>query len=151
MTGVVQAPLLDRCAAKIDFTSSPNGCWLWTGAKSRGYGNIYRGPGLGGGRAHRTLYELTVERVPAGLELDPLCRTPSCVNPDHLEVVTRAENRQRGIHPTNGNERKTHCIRGHVFDDANTHRDRHGRRQCRACRRADALRRYHARRMEGLQ
>lgn len=27
-----------------------------------------------------------------GLELDHLCNVPSCVNPDHLEPVTHAEN-----------------------------------------------------------
>lgn len=34
--------------------------------------------------------------IPVGLDLDHLCRVRSCVNPDHLEPVTRAENLRRG-------------------------------------------------------
>lgn len=34
--------------------------------------------------------------IPDGLQLDHLCRNPSCVNPAHLEIVTGAENIRRG-------------------------------------------------------
>lgn len=43
------------------------------------------------------LYEILVEPVPAELQLDHLCRVTSCVNPMHLESVTRSENLKRGI------------------------------------------------------
>lgn len=46
--------------------------------------------------AHVFNWELTNGPVPSGLELDHLCRVPRCVNPDHLEPVTCAENQQRG-------------------------------------------------------
>jgi hypothetical protein len=144
----MKGSLLDRLVAKIDFTSSIVDCWLWTGAKSQGYGNIWRGPGAGTARAHRAFYELTIGPIPQGLDLDHLCRNPSCVNPTHLDPVTNTENRRRGIRPTNGNERKTHCLRGHPFDEANTSRDKYGRRQCRTCRRIDALERYYAQRKD---
>ena len=34
--------------------------------------------------------------VPEGMQLDHLCRVPGCVNPDHLEPVSAAENVRRG-------------------------------------------------------
>ncbi len=47
--------------------------------------------------AHRFAYESLVGPVPAGLELDHLCRVKGCVNPEHLEVVTRGENVRRAM------------------------------------------------------
>lgn len=74
------------------------GCWMWTASKQRGgYGRI----GLPGSRtgwtaAHRYTYELTVGKIPKGMVIDHLCRTPACVRPDHLEPVTSQENSRRG-------------------------------------------------------
>lgn len=78
-------------------------CWEWIGTR---YGNGYGQAAIGdGGRinqAHRVVYEALVGPIPEGLELDHLCRNPSCVNPDHLEPVTHAENMRRmgDAHPS---------------------------------------------------
>jgi len=45
--------------------------------------------------AHRFAYEELVGPIPEGLDLDHLCRNKTCVNPAHLEPVTRAENVRR--------------------------------------------------------
>lgn len=99
------------------YTKAENGCWIWAPVASNGYGTL----NVGGVRrwAHRIGYELMVGPIPEGLELDHLCRTPACVNPDHLEPVTHRENLRRA--------RTTHCKRGHPRIE--------GERQCRACRR----------------
>jgi hypothetical protein len=71
-----------------------SGCWLWSGASSNGYGQMYFNGGVV--YAHRFYFELYKRPIEAGLDLDHLCRKPGCVNPEHLEPVTRAQNVRRG-------------------------------------------------------
>lgn len=113
----------------------PNtGCWLWSGCvNEHGYGLI----GVHGrqSRAHRVLFEIFRGAVPDGLVLDHLCRVRCCVNPEHLEPVTNAENLRRGEGISATNARKTHCKHGHPFDEANTYLWRGSVRVCRTCNR----------------
>jgi hypothetical protein len=116
--------ILERLMAKID---QSDGCWVWTGARSvQGYGRIWND---GTTRlAHRVLYELGVGPIPAGLDLDHVCRNTTCVNPSHLEPVTHAENMRR--------IRKSHCANGHKWCEATTYiRPSRNERECRACNR----------------
>ena len=74
---------------------SESGCWLWTGQRtSKGYGVVWMPPATST-TAHRAVYEAAVGAIPDGLQLDHLCRTPSCVHPMHLEPVTALVNVQR--------------------------------------------------------
>ena len=114
-------------------------CWEWTAALKRGYGTIKRQGGMR--PAHRVAYEYLRGPIPDGLTIDHLCRNLPCVYPWHLEPVTNKVNLARGVGPSALNARKTHCKRGHLFDEANTHRDDTGRRRCRACWRMYWLRR----------
>lgn len=115
-----------RVIEKIEIEPRGHGtpCWIWTAAlNAKGYGciRVNRRTRL----AHRIAYELLVSPIPEGMQLDHLCRIPACVNPDHLEPVTRQENLDRGIH---ANRSKTHCPQGHAYDT----RTRRGRR-CSIC------------------
>jgi len=71
--------------------------------------------------------------IPEGLDLDHLCRNRWCVNPEHVEPVTRRENLIRGQTTIAQNVSKTHCPAGHAYDETNTYYYR-GMRQCRICR-----------------
>lgn len=106
-----------------------DGCWEWMGGfLPDGYGQ------MGGTTAHRYVYEKLVESVPSDLQVDHLCRNISCVNPDHLEPVTRAENMRRV------SAAQTHCKNGHEFNVENTYHRAEGRRGCRPCNAAAAAR-----------
>jgi hypothetical protein len=119
------------------FVESEDGCWVWArGLDQDGYGQFTVNDRQR--RAHRFAYELLVGPIPDGLQLDHLCRNPSCVNPGHLEPVTPRENNLRGETFGARNAAKTHCKRGHPFDEENTYVNKRGGRCCRACARFGA-------------
>lgn len=119
-----------RIANKIEIAD--NGCWLWLGwteKKENGkldYGKVWWNGTMR--YAHRIVYTLIVGEIPVGTELDHLCRTPSCVNPAHLEPVTPLENvkRRRPAQIT------LKCECG----------------ECKTCRDREAMRRYRARKRQ---
>ena len=107
-------------------------CWEWMASHNGlGYGQFRAGPVMV--RAHRWAYEHLVGPIPAGLDLDHLCGNRGCVNPAHLEPVTERENVLRGGMPNGALAKRTHCGRGHAFDEANTYYRPDGGRRCRKC------------------
>lgn len=124
-------PTPEAMLQKIIPTES--GCWEWDGRHfAGGYGGSHIV--INGKQeicAHRIIYMLLVGPIPEGLDLDHLCRNRGCVNPDHLEPVTRRENISRGFWGA-----RTHCVHGHEYTEANTYRvPVSGHRQCRICNR----------------
>src|SRR5947209_2044527 len=92
--GIYPRPSIEqRIWSKVEKTAS---CWNWNGSKLRGYGLFRVHSPQSMTYAHRFVYESIVGPIPEGLELDHLCRNPSCVNPDHLEAVPHKVNVLRG-------------------------------------------------------
>lgn len=159
--GGFQPPLEERLLSKIskdgplpEQRPELGPCWMWTGTRQgSGYGCVTISQRKFG--AHVAVYEFYRKPVPEGMELDHLChpgdgscvratcRHRLCVNPDHLEPVTRRENVRRGSSIFGANMDKTHCPKGHEYTPENT-RVRIGRggnemRSCRACDRERKL------------
>ena len=81
----------DKFWVKVGDRSS---CWLWIGSRDQnGYG-LFRCDGLY--KAHRWAYARWVGSLVDGLTVDHLCGVKSCVNPSHLEQISRSENIRRG-------------------------------------------------------
>lgn len=123
--GRLRVSLAARFWEKVEKTST---CWNWKASGSPiGYGQFRYAGRLEG--AHRVAYELLRGPIPAGLEIDHLCRNRACVRPDHLETVTHQVNVARRV------THKIACKNGHPFTKANTRRNARGR----ACRECGAL------------
>lgn len=112
-----------------------DGCIVWTSAlcpcpawpgKFYGRFSIGRRPR----QAHRYAYGLAYGKIPNRFEVHHTCRNSLCVNPEHLEVLSRADHVK-----VSGNALKTHCPHGHPYDEQNT-TWRGGRRFCLTCQAA---------------
>jgi hypothetical protein len=70
-----------------------SGCWVWHGHfNTFGYGQFSCGP-IKNVLAHRHIYEQLRGPIPEGTELHHLCANRRCVNPDHLQPLTRKQHR----------------------------------------------------------
>lgn len=120
------------------YTLKSESCWDWTGYLNvYGYGQLTI---LGKKKlAHRISYEIYRGPIPNGMVIDHTCQNKKCVNPDHLEVVTNAENIRRRNHilwsSRNG------CNKGHGIQKIYV--DSKDRRKCKEC---DSLRHKEKRR-----
>lgn len=100
-----------------------NSCWdkvgdcnLWNGALDKdGYGSFYfRKKGR---RAHRVSYYFSKGDIPDGMVVDHICKNRSCVNADHLRVITPTQNSLENSNSVGAvNAKKTHCPYGHPLD-----------------------------------
>jgi hypothetical protein len=116
-------PAVERVFRKI--IRHENGCWEWFGSKTDGYGRI----GVGSRRdgtlrqeyVHRVVYESFNGPIPAGLQIDHLCRNRACVRLAHLRAVSLTENVMApgSLCVQKRNSDKTHCVRGHELSGAN--------------------------------
>lgn len=142
-----EATIKDISKITARFEIAPSGCWLWIkSVNNGGYSNFNFGQKTF--MVHRFMYTLLRGKIPEGKDLDHLCRTRRCINPTHLEAVTRQENINRGIGPKilkNRHDTQTHCKYGHLLSEDNVYRwGKLQARTCKACYRAHTKKRYSA-------
>jgi len=133
----VREQLYARLTPCVDPACDCAGCLLWPGSTNGDYGLIR----VDGARklVHRVAWALDNGPIPPGLTIDHVkargCRHTNCANVAHLEPVTPRVNVLRGDTIVAALAARTHCTRGHLYDEVNTRQRRDGGRRCRACRR----------------
>jgi hypothetical protein len=131
-------------------TKRDDGCWEWTGYRNRlGYGQMT--VNRKSWTAHRYSFHIHNPSVEIeGWDILHSCDNRWCVAPNHLRRGDHADNmRDRAERSDQASwhheSRKTHCPKGHPYDEENTYWYPSGRqRGCRICR-ADLQREWRAR------
>lgn len=87
-------PTEERFWAKVDKSGE---CWIWTAGVGSYSGDDTYGTFYCEGRMHtssRWAYERFVSEIPDGYQVDHKYHTTLCVRPDHLQAVSRKENKE---------------------------------------------------------
>ena len=119
-------------------TRSEGDCLVWTGANDGrfGYGRVWIGSKGHTVNAHHWVWEQINGPVPDGLIVRHRCDNPPCVNIEHLQLGTYADNaHDRDERGRNYYSNRMECVNGHEWTDENTYRYPNGRRLCRTCNR----------------
>lgn len=83
-----------RFWAKVE-VDRETGCWDWTAAVNNRGRAIFAIDGRAR-LAYRLAWEHFLGAIPEGMTVDHLCASRVCVNPEHMELVTREVNSSRG-------------------------------------------------------
>jgi hypothetical protein len=77
-------------AIRLSVVVDDEGCWVWQRTKKKGYGQVViAGKSL---QVHRLALEAKLGRPLGSQQSHHVCANTSCVNPDHLQPATYAEN-----------------------------------------------------------
>lgn len=92
-----------------NYVVTDGGCWEWQGyVAANGYARVYDPDRPHGQRiqwAHRAFFERHKGPIAPKNEIDHTCCNTRCVNPDHLDQVTRQEHVRRTVSRLAANDR----------------------------------------------
>lgn len=156
--------LQERFWEKVDKTTTPDGCWLWDGAKfGNGYGHIF----VDGKHclAHRIAWSMESGPIPEGLIILHECDVKNCVRASHLRLGTYRDNSLDMVAKGRNDQRKgkdspsfgrlrEFCNKGHKLTADNVVFTNKGKsRRCIICHRKSSragANRYIARHRESI-
>lgn len=100
--GLKRAETAEEQIERLSMPIPECGCYAWLGHHNHGYAIMTYGPSR-----QRKMERVTrfLTKAPKGMDVDHLCHSPWCVNPNHLEVVTHQENiRRHGLWKINNRQ-----------------------------------------------
>ena len=109
---------IDRFFSKtiMDDVDPLRDCWVWTGSKNTGYGQVsIRRVSSSPILCHRLTYAWLVDSIPGGkMDLHHRCKNPACCNPWHLVLISHRDHTliSKGS-IAYVRSRLTHCKNGH--------------------------------------
>lgn len=120
------ATQLERIVSR--FEVQPSGCWWHPSIPTaKGYAQTgYGWPVVRSTLIHRLSWMYYKGDIPEGMVLDHTCHNPSecvggnncihrrCVNPNHLQLISAAENNSKTVRVL---KYKTKCVNGHLLKD----------------------------------
>lgn len=134
MTAMLAPEAIAKFWSMVDKSAGPDGCWVWTGSRSyKGYG-VFNAR-VGTRNAHRIAWQLTHGPIASpDIFVCHACDNRPCVKPTHLWLGSCADNMRDASNKGRcEGQAKTHCIRGHPYDEKNTRYAKNGTRRCHAC------------------
>lgn len=146
---------------KVDKSNGETSCWIWLGATDGRYGQFW----VDGRIVRASRFSWSIHNgieFPKDKEACHKCDNTMCVNPSHIWPGTHKENlldaSSKGrltSKERNPRVRKTHCKRGHEFNEENT-KIRPDGMECLACKRMhnankEYSRRYRSRKADELE
>jgi len=125
-----------------NITINSKGCWIWQGNKDKeGYARFnYQKKKC---RVHRISYLLFVDKLITNYIIHHVCGNPSCVNPGHLQQITKQEHNFRGNSASSLNNRKEKCPKcGGGYTIVKYGVSKNPRRMCKPCRKLTSTKYY---------
>lgn len=113
---------LERFLSHVDQCESLDKCWIWQATKWNRYGQFrYLYTMV---PSHRWIYACLFGTIAEKYLIHHKCHNRACVNPCHLECVSRSMHNSSHSGAGAGisfNASRTHCTHGHEFTNENTY------------------------------